>query len=71
MLKPFKHCSATAAGLLNFLQMSLCFGASGLVSAYITQGVVAMTAVMMICSLLVFIGYIQLHRSDNPKLALA
>ncbi|MDO6705467.1 purine nucleoside transporter PunC [Photobacterium sp. 1_MG-2023] len=37
-LEDFKHCSATAAGLLNFLQTMGCFAASSLVAAYAEKG---------------------------------
>jgi drug resistance transporter, Bcr/CflA subfamily len=37
-LEDFKSCSATAAGLLNFLQMIICFVASALVSAFAASG---------------------------------
>jgi hypothetical protein len=39
-LSEFKNCSATAVGLLNFLQIMLCFAASGLVSAFIAFGLI-------------------------------
>ncbi|MFL7011645.1 purine nucleoside transporter PunC [Enterovibrio norvegicus] len=46
-LEDFKHCSATAAGLLNFLQTMICFVASGIVSALAVSGLLTVSAVMM------------------------
>ncbi|WP_274165450.1 purine nucleoside transporter PunC [Enterovibrio gelatinilyticus] len=46
-LEEFKHCSATAAGLLNFLQTMICFVASGIVSALAISGLLTVSAVMM------------------------
>ncbi|PMN91603.1 purine nucleoside transporter PunC [Enterovibrio norvegicus] len=46
-LEDFKHCSATAAGLLNFLQTMICFVASGIVSAMAVSGLLTVSAVMM------------------------
>nr|WP_202819710.1 purine nucleoside transporter PunC [Thaumasiovibrio occultus] len=65
-LKPFKHISATAAGLMNFLQMSICFICSGLVSALISHGIIAMTGVMTVCAVMVFVGYILCY--ERPHL---
>ena len=56
-LAAFKTNSASASGLLNFLQMMLCVVASALVSLFTEYGVVAMTAVMMLQGVLVIIGY--------------
>jgi len=52
-----KDNSASASGLLNFLQMMLCMLASGSVSFFSDYGTVAMTAVMMLQGALVIIGY--------------
>ena len=52
-----KENSASASGLLNFLQMMLCMLASALVSAFSDYGVVAMTAVMVLQAVLVIVGY--------------
>ena len=56
-LLSFKENSASASGLMNFLQMMLCMLASALVSLFSTYGVLAMTAVMVVQAVLVVIGY--------------
>ncbi|GLP95170.1 purine nucleoside transporter PunC [Paraferrimonas sedimenticola] len=57
-LQPFGDCSATAAGLLNFLQTMLCFGASALVSAQLESfGLNAVAATMGLAMGLAVIGY--------------
>ncbi|MFT7681970.1 MAG: Bcr/CflA subfamily drug resistance transporter [Moritella dasanensis] len=56
-LADFKNCSATAAGLLNFLQTMFCFLASSVVSAFSDQGLYAVTAVMLFQGLLIVVGY--------------
>ncbi|WP_022942904.1 purine nucleoside transporter PunC [Psychromonas hadalis] len=68
-LSAFKENSASASGLMNFLQMMLCMLASAVVSLFISDyGVVAMTAVMVVQGTLVIIGYgliKQQHRSET------
>lgn len=56
-LAGFKENSASASGLMNFLQMMLCVVASAIVSLYSDYGVVAMTAVMVFQAVLVVYGY--------------
>ncbi|WP_198551649.1 purine nucleoside transporter PunC [Moritella sp. Urea-trap-13] len=56
-LADFKNCSATAAGLLNFLQTMFCFLASSVVSAFSDQGLYAVTAVMLFQGVLIVVGY--------------
>lgn len=56
-LLAFKSNSASASGLLNFLQMMLCMLASALVSVFSDYGVLAMTAVMVLQAILVIVGY--------------
>ena len=56
-LLAFKEDSASASGLLNFLQMMLCMLASAVVSMLSAYGVVAMTAVMLFQGTLVIVGY--------------
>ncbi|MFT5808283.1 MAG: Bcr/CflA subfamily drug resistance transporter [Moritella dasanensis] len=56
-LADFKNCSATAAGLLNFLQTMFCFLASSVVSTFSDQGLYAVTAVMLFQGLLIVVGY--------------
>lgn len=57
-LADFKHCSATASGLLNFLQTMFCFLASSIVSAFSEQGIYAVTSVMLCQVFVILIGYI-------------
>lgn len=56
-LADFKNCSATAAGLLNFLQTMFCFLASSVVSAFSEQGIYAVTVVMLFQGVLIVVGY--------------
>lgn len=63
-----KDNSASASGLLNFLQMMLCMLASALVSLFSDQGVLAMTAVMVMQALLVVMGYILVIKQRNINL---
>ncbi|MBE1275882.1 purine nucleoside transporter PunC [Enterovibrio baiacu] len=57
-LEDFKHCSATAAGLLNFLQTMICFVASGIVSAMAVSGLLTVSAVMMGAAAAVALGLV-------------
>ncbi len=71
-LGDFKNCSATAAGLLNFLQTLVCFAASGLVSAFSAFGLTTVTTAMFITAFIVMLGFIfvsQDHKatSDTNK----
>ncbi|KPU82950.1 transporter [Psychromonas sp. PRT-SC03] len=65
-LSDFSKNSASAAGLMNFLQMMFCVVASGIVSTFSEYGVVAMTAVMLAQAVLVIVGY-SLIAKDNKK----
>ncbi|MCP4321346.1 MAG: Bcr/CflA family multidrug efflux MFS transporter [Psychromonas sp.] len=56
-LVAFKEESASASGLMNFLQMIICMLASAVVSYFSDYGVVAMTAVMVFQATLVIVGY--------------
>ncbi|MGF1764666.1 purine nucleoside transporter PunC [Aliivibrio kagoshimensis] len=56
-LAEFKSSSASASGLLNFLQMMFCVMASGMVSALSGYGSIAMTGVMAVQAVLVCAGY--------------
>lgn len=56
-LEDFKNCSATAAGLLNFLQTMVCFAASGLVSAFAMHGLMTVTTAMFITGFVALFGY--------------
>ncbi|MDD1783673.1 Bcr/CflA family multidrug efflux MFS transporter [Enterovibrio sp. ZSDZ35] len=55
-LEEFKSCSATAAGLLNFLQTMICFVASGVVSALAIHGLLTVSAVMIGAAAAVVLG---------------
>jgi Bcr/CflA subfamily drug resistance transporter len=57
-LAEFKSSSASASGLLNFLQMMFCVMASGVVSALSGYGSIAMTGVMAAQAVLVCVGYV-------------
>ena len=57
-LADFKNCSATAAGLLNFLQTMFCFLASSAVSAFSEHGLYTVTAVMLFQGLVIVVGYV-------------
>ncbi|MDO6496593.1 purine nucleoside transporter PunC [Photobacterium sanguinicancri] len=56
-LEDFKNCSATAAGLLNFLQTMVCFAASGIVSAFAMHGLLTVTTAMFVAGFLSIIGF--------------
>ncbi|GAL07203.1 putative transport protein [Photobacterium aphoticum] len=64
-LEDFKNCSATAAGLLNFLQTMVCFAASGLVSAFAMYGLMTVTTAMFITGFLALIGYAFVVKARN------
>ncbi len=56
-LSDFKNCSATAAGLLNFMQTMVCFAASGLVSAFAAHGLLTVTTGMFITGFIALFGF--------------
>ncbi|WP_157517785.1 purine nucleoside transporter PunC [Moritella sp. PE36] len=65
-LADFKNCSATAAGLLNFLQTMFCFLASSMVSAFSEHGLYTVTAVMLFQGLVIMAGYVLTkHKTTN------
>ena len=65
-LADFKNCSATAAGLLNFLQTMFCFLASSIVSAFSEHGLYTVTAVMLFQGLVIMAGYVLTkHKTTN------
>ncbi|KHT63601.1 transporter [Photobacterium gaetbulicola] len=71
-LEDFKDCSATAAGLLNFLQTMVCFAASGLVSAFAMHGLMTVTTAMFITGFVALIGYafvVKARREASAELA--
>ncbi|MCG3863321.1 MULTISPECIES: purine nucleoside transporter PunC [unclassified Photobacterium] len=57
-LSDFKNCSATAAGLLNFMQTMVCFAASGLVSAFAAHGLLTVTTGMFITGFIAIFGFV-------------
>ncbi len=66
-LEDFKSCSATAAGLLNFLQTMVCFAASGIVSAFAAHGLMTVTIAMFSTGFIALIGYslvVKAHRQS-------
>ncbi|CZF85350.1 Inner membrane transport protein YdhC [Grimontia marina] len=74
-LEEFKSCSATAAGLLNFLQTMICFVASAVVSALAFQGLLTVSAVMMGAGASVLLGLMlswnanRVAIEDSPQAA--
>jgi Bcr/CflA subfamily drug resistance transporter len=74
-LADFKNCSATAAGVLNFLQTMFCFIASSLVSAFSTHGLFAVTLIMLMQGVVLLAGYSLLTKAkknveqDMPAMA--
>lgn len=65
-LEDFKHCSATSAGLFNFIQTLFCFASSAYVSAFVASGMVAISTAML-ATLVIFIIGIRLTLADAPK----
>ena len=72
-LSDFRNCSATAAGLLNFMQTMVCFAASGLVSAFAGYGLLTVTIAMFITGFIAIIGFILVTqaRHQQPVMATA
>jgi Bcr/CflA subfamily drug resistance transporter len=74
-LADFKNCSATAAGVLNFLQTMLCFIASSLVSAFSSHGLFAVTLIMLMQGFILLVGYSLITKTgqnveqDMPAMA--
>jgi Bcr/CflA subfamily drug resistance transporter len=67
-LADFKACSATASGLLNFLQTMFCFVGSGIVSAFAVHGLISITLVMLVSAMIFVLGYLLSKRiklTDN------
>lgn len=56
-LQEFTKNAAKAAGLQNFLQMSIAFGASSLVALWAASGEVAIGWGILSCAILVLVGY--------------
>ncbi|MGF1723742.1 purine nucleoside transporter PunC [Photobacterium nomapromontoriensis] len=66
-LEDFKNCSATAAGLLNFLQTMVCFAASGLVSAFAAYGLMTVTTAMFVTGFLALVGFAFVVKARNES----
>ena len=60
-----------AAGLLNFLQMIICFVASALVSAFAASGLFAVTSVMLSTCVVVIIGFGLVWHAHRQSQSLA
>lgn len=56
-LEDLKECSATASGVLNFLQTMVCFIASSIVSTFAAQGMIAVSSVMCGAAVGIAIGF--------------
>lgn len=56
-LSEFRNCSATAAGLLNFMQTMVCVAASALVSTFTSHGLITVTTAMFITGFVALIGF--------------
>lgn len=56
-LQQFPKNAAKAAGLQNFIQISLSFGASSLVAMWVSKGEMAIGWGIMLCSFIVFAGF--------------
>ncbi|UTM58652.1 purine nucleoside transporter PunC [Photobacterium sp. CCB-ST2H9] len=70
-LEDFKHCSATAAGLLNFLQTLGCFAASSLVAAFADQGLEIVAYGIAGTCLFVLAGFALVVKSKHSEPAVA
>lgn len=57
-LQQFTQNAAKAAGLQNFLQITIAFGASSLVALWASSGEVAIGWAILSCSLVVILGYL-------------
>ena len=56
-LQEFSHCASKAAGLQNFLQISIAFGASSLVAIWAYFGERAIGWGILVCAIVVLLGY--------------
>ncbi|KKC99836.1 purine nucleoside transporter PunC [Photobacterium halotolerans] len=67
-LEDFKHCSATAAGLMNFLQTLGCFTASSVVAAFADQGLSIVAFSIAGTCVFVLIGFSFVVSSQRQQL---
>ncbi|NAW64979.1 purine nucleoside transporter PunC [Photobacterium halotolerans] len=67
-LEDFKHCSATAAGLMNFLQTLGCFAASSLVAAFADKGLSIVAFSIAGTCVFVLIGFSFVVSSQRQQL---
>ncbi len=65
-LSRFKQCSATAAGLLNFLQTLFCFLVSGFVAYFTHYGLLSVSSLMCVSALFVLLGWRIAYTSKKP-----
>ncbi|MBD8513892.1 Bcr/CflA family multidrug efflux MFS transporter [Photobacterium sp. WH77] len=67
-LEDFKHCSATAAGVMNFLQTLGCFAASSLVAAFADKGLSIVAFSIAGTCVFVLIGFAFVVSSQRQQL---
>lgn len=68
-LQQFSRDAAKAAGVQNFLQTGLAFGASYIVAKFATSGALAIGCGILICAIVVFFGYkMQLKAQQQGQL---
>ncbi|WP_018692801.1 purine nucleoside transporter PunC [Algicola sagamiensis] len=67
-LSEFKHCGATASGLLNFLQTLLCFLASSIVSMFAEQAIISVAWVMLGQVAIIGIACVFLYARNTQSL---
>lgn len=66
-LQQFSQNAAKAAGLQNFLQISIAFGASSVVALWASAGEVAIGWGILCCAIMVVLGYIIKSRPQSSK----
>ncbi|KDM91582.1 purine nucleoside transporter PunC [Photobacterium galatheae] len=70
-LEDFKQCSATAAGLLNFLQTLGCFAASSLVAAFAEKGLNIVAYSIAGTCVFVLIGFALVVKNEHSESTVA
>ncbi|MGL4447143.1 MAG: purine nucleoside transporter PunC [Shewanella sp.] len=66
-LQQFSQNAAKAAGLQNFLQISIAFGASSVVALWASAGEVAIGWGILCCAIMVVLGYLIKSRAQSSK----
>jgi len=66
-LQQFSQNAAKAAGLQNFLQISIAFGASSVVALWASAGEVAIGWGILCCAIMVFLGYLIKSQAQSSK----